>query len=117
MLGLLPITVSSPGVGLLSMQKSVYLLLPIHVVFYCSFRLAPRCPASTLVKQTYGNVRRVYTIQLASVRLVQPYSKNPSRSLLAECVALWGEPEQAVHGMKGKRATIWLPAIAFALTT
>ena len=38
-------------------------------------------------------------------------------SLLAECVALWGEPEQAVHGrierraagssdMKGKRATI-----------
>ena len=37
--------------------------------------------------------------------------------ILAECVALWGEPEQAVHGtierraaassdMKGKRATI-----------
>ena len=26
---------------------------------------------------------------------------------LAECVALWGKPEQAVHGTKGKRATIW----------
>ena len=24
--------------------------------------------------------------------------------LLAECVALWGEPEQAVHGMKERRA-------------
>ena len=23
---------------------------------------------------------------------------------LAECVALWGEPEQAVHGMKERRA-------------
>ena len=36
--------------------------------------------------------------------------------LLAECVALWGEPEQAVHGMKGKRETIWL-VIAFELMT
>ena len=47
--------------------------------------------------------------------------------LLAECVALWGKPEQAVHGMKerraaassgmkGKRVTIWL-VVAFALTT
>ena len=46
--------------------------------------------------------------------------------ILAECVALWGEPEQAVHGMKerratassgmkGKRVTIWL-VIAFART-
>ena len=46
-------------------------------------------------------------------------------SKLAECVALWGEPEQAVHGvkerraaassgMKGKRETIWL-VIAFEL--
>ena len=25
-------------------------------------------------------------------------------SLLAECVALWGEPEQAVHGVKERRA-------------
>ena len=24
--------------------------------------------------------------------------------ILAECVALWGEPEQAVHGMKERRA-------------
>ena len=46
---------------------------------------------------------------------------------LAECVALWGEPEQSVHGvkdrraaassgMKGKRVTIRL-VVAFALTT
>ena len=46
---------------------------------------------------------------------------------LAECVALWGEPEQAVHGMKerraaassgmkGKRVTIRL-VITFELTT
>ena len=45
---------------------------------------------------------------------------------LAECVALWGEPEQAVHGikeraaissgMKGIRETIWL-VIAFELRT
>ena len=27
----------------------LYLLLFIHVVFYCSLRLAPRCLASTLV--------------------------------------------------------------------
>ena len=44
---------------------------------------------------------------------------------LAECVALWGEPEQAVHGMKergaaassgmkGKRVTIRL-VVAFAI--
>ena len=24
--------------------------------------------------------------------------------ILAECVALWGEPEQTVHGMKERRA-------------
>ena len=37
------------------------------------------------------------------------------RLILAECVALWGEPEQAVSsGMKGKRETIWL-VIAFEL--
>ena len=45
---------------------------------------------------------------------------------LAECVALWGEPEEAVHGikeraavssgMKGIRETIWL-VIAFELRT
>ena len=48
-------------------------------------------------------------------------------NILAECVALWGEPEQAVHGMKetraaassgmkGKRVTIQL-VVAFAFTT
>ena len=48
-------------------------------------------------------------------------------NILAECVALWGEPEQAVHGtierraasisdMKGKRATIYL-VIAYDLCT
>ena len=87
MLGLLPInTVSSPGVGLqcsflerykqhsrcmyderfqtehctttLSpLRFNVYLLLPIHVVFYCSLRLAPGCPASTLVSST-GQVQK-----------------------------------------------------------
>ena len=48
-----------------------------------------------------------------------------ARITLAECVALWGEPEQAVHGMKerraaasssmkGKRVTIRL-VVAFAI--
>ena len=31
------------------LRFNVYLLLPIHVVFYCSLRLAPGCPASTLI--------------------------------------------------------------------
>ena len=46
---------------------------------------------------------------------------------IAECIALWGKPEQAVHGMKERRAaassamkgekeTNWLTA-AFAVTT
>ena len=45
---------------------------------------------------------------------------------LADCIAMWGEPEKAVHGMerraaassgmKGKRVIIWL-VVAFALAT
>ena len=31
------------------LRFNVYLLLPIHVLFYCSLRLAPGWPASTLV--------------------------------------------------------------------
>ena len=45
------------------------------------------------------------------------YINHETFKLLAECVALWGKPEQAVHGtiertatassdVKGKRATI-----------
>ena len=41
------------------LRFNVYLLLPIHVVFYCSLRFAPGCPASTLVisNKTSGIVK------------------------------------------------------------
>ena len=89
-LGLLPITVSSPGGGaafnktqfsreelltyderfqtehctttLSELQFNVYLLLSIHVVFYCSLRLAPRCPASTLVLSNSWSTRTIAII-------------------------------------------------------
>ena len=42
----------------------------------------------------------------ASPTYIRTYVHTVKSQLLAECVALWGEPEQAVHGTKERREAV-----------
>ena len=112
----------------------VYLLLSIHVVFYCSLRLAPRCLASPLVYFNiygwYGIVHGIYLLWTfmdcpwqhltTLVRRVPEVSIHPAvRLSLAACPAT--QSSDLYHGSESMLPCV-LPMhstcqwIVFALT-